>query len=98
MGLFFDKKNLLIGVRIALQSNGFFYQGKVYNKLGLNDKLADLSCFGSLIMNEVHEEFYLVEEKNKFGLMVSNGSEALLEEEPEQTITGMYVFPYCELK
>ena len=94
MVLHFNNENLLVGSRIFSNEN-FFYRGKIYNKYGLGDKLIKLTNFGSLVIDYTGEEFHLIENK-KCGIILYCGTVSSLEEEPNQKIRSIYVFPYYE--
>ena len=94
MDLYFNNENLLIGSRI-FDDDDFCYKGKIYNECGLGDKLINLTNFASLVIDYTGEEFHLIENK-KCGTMLYCGTGSSLEEEPEQKISGIYVFPYYE--
>ena len=94
MALHFNNENLLVGSRIFDDDN-FCYKGKIYNECGLGDMLINLTNFGSLVIDYTGEEFHLIE-ANKCGTMLYCGIGSSLEEEPEQKISGIYVFPYYE--
>lgn len=94
MDLYFNNENLLVGSRI-FDGDNFCYKGKIYNECGLGDKLINLTKFGSLVIDYTGEEFHLIENK-KCGIMLYCGTGSSLEEEPNQKIRSIYVFPYYE--
>ena len=94
MSLFFDQDMILNSIMVYITRKPSQYQGKIYGKYGLGDRLINISEFGSLERTATGEEFLLINSDNKYGLEVANGLDVSLEEDPDQNIAIIRVHEF----
>ncbi|MBF4490144.1 hypothetical protein IOD06_09620 [Psychrobacter sp. N25K4-3-2] len=94
MRLSFNEQMILNSIMVYITRKPSQYQGKIYGKYGLGDRLINISEFGSLERTATGEEFLLINSDNKYGLEVANGLDVSLEEDPNQNIAIIRVHDF----
>jgi hypothetical protein len=94
MRLSFNEQMILNSIMVYITRKPSQYQGKIYGKYGLGDRLINVSEFGSLERTATGEEFLLINNDNKYGLEVANGLDVSLEEYPDQNIAIIRVHEF----
>ena len=94
MRLSFNEQMILNSIMVYITRKPNQYQGKIYGKYGLGDKLRHVSEFGVLERSITGEEFFLINDDNSCGLDIANGLDVSLEEEPDQNIAIIRVHEF----
>ncbi|MGP9688670.1 hypothetical protein ACT3TH_05870 [Psychrobacter sp. AOP22-C1-C5] len=94
MKLSFNEQMILDCIIVYITRKPSQYQGKIYGKYGLGDKLKHVSEFGVLERSTTGEEFFLINDENKCGLDVANGLDVSLQEDPNQNIAIIKVHEF----
>lgn len=94
MRLFFNEQMILNSIMVYITRKPNQYQGKIYGKYGLGDKLEHVSEFGVLERSITGEEFFLINDENRCGLDVANGLDVSLQEDPNQNIAIIKVHEF----
>ena len=93
MRLSFNEQMMLNSIMVYITRKPSQYQGKIYGKYGLGDKLKHVSEFGILERSITGEEFFLIND-NRCGLDVANGLDVSLQEDPNQKIAIIKVHDF----
>lgn len=94
MSLFFNEQMILNSIMVYITRKPSQYQGKIYGKYGLGDKLKHVSEFGVLERSMTGEEFFLINDDDRCGLDVANGLDVSLQENPNQNIAIIKVHEF----
>lgn len=94
MKLFFNEQMILNSIMVYITRKPSQYQGKIFGKYGLGDKLKHVSELGVLERSITGEEFYLISDDNRCGLDIANGLDVSLQEDPNQNIAIIKVHEF----
>lgn len=94
MKLLFNEQMILNSIMVYITRTPSQYQGKIFGKYGLGDKLKHVSELGVLERSITGEEFFLINNDNRCGLEVANGLDVSLQEDPNQNIAIIKVHEF----
>ena len=94
MRLSFNEQMILNSIMVYITRTPSQYQGKIFGKYGLGDKLKHVSELGVLERSITGEEFFLINDDNRCGSEVANGLDVSLQEDPNQNIAIIKVHEF----